>query len=368
MIKTKTLIRTSSLAIGFACTLPTFAKAPDDSAVSQIPSNIPSRMFIESVDTDEARPLLPMLTLEQLPTEVRSRFGLPAGGISSQAVGTGGIPFTTAKASTETGAQRTIRQMPLAATGRLYVEDGAATCTASIIDKGLLVTAAHCVAEFGVDFYAGGAWFEPARNKGDTYYGAWPIVYMVVPSVYLDGTDVCPTPGIVCENDIAVLATAYNGGEIADVVGGYYGTANNNYGYVPDYPDTGRISAIITELGYPAALHNGKQMIRTDSLGEQFPDNQVVIGSDQSAGSSGGPWLVNFGTPITTRTTAAPDDNLPNQVVAVTSWGYGGSTDYERVKIQGASRFGNNTSFTTTTNIDVLHYAYACTDHPEKCY
>ncbi len=356
-------------AIGAAAILAACIAAAQaqNSGVTRNPGAPVPQSYIDTVNTGKAQSRLPMLTAEQLPPGARARLGLGSGGVSSQSHGIAGIPFTTRKASTATGAHRTIRHMPYAAAGKLFMDSGSGVfvCSASIIDRGLLVTAAHCVADFGLDFNYISAWFQPARNKGAIYYGTFSVIDAYVPTVYLDGDDVCDplSVGIVCENDLAVLVTASNGGEIADVVGGYYGTANNNYGYVTDYPATGRTAALITQIGYPVALHGGSQMIRTDSLGEHDAYNNVYIGSDQTSGSSGGPWLVNFGTPITSRQTTEPEDNLDNRVVATTSWGFNDDT----IKLQGASRFGNNTNFPTTSNIDALRNA-ACTDYPSKCY
>jgi hypothetical protein len=75
----------------------------------------------------------------------------------------------------------------------------------------------------------------------------------------------------------------------------------------------------------------------------------VVWGSDQTGGSSGGPELQNFGTP-TSSTGPTPTDTNMNVVSSVTSWGFTSGT----VKVQGASRFSKNTSFTEKSNILAL--------------
>jgi hypothetical protein len=63
------------------------------------------------------------------------------------------------------------------------------------------------------------------------------------------------------------------------------------YGYTPQN------IAQLTQLGYPVALDGGLLMQRTDSYGfvDGNASNNTVIGSLQTGGSSGGPWLVNFG-------------------------------------------------------------------------
>ena len=59
--------------------------------------------------------------------------------------------------------------------------------------------------------------------------------------------------------------------------------------------------------------------------------NNVEYGSDARGGSSGGPWIQNFGTPSTGQSGGVNEG--VNRVVAVTSYGYN-SVD---PKVQGAS-------------------------------
>ena len=64
-------------------------------------------------------------------------------------------------------------------------------------------------------------------------------------------------------------------------------------------------------------------MIRNDSLGysNQGLSNNTVIGSSMDAGSSGGPWVVNFGRPPL-YDIGSGFSSAPNIIVGVTSWGY----------------------------------------------
>lgn len=54
-------------------------------------------------------------------------------------------------------------------------------------------------------------------------------------------------------------------------------------------------SAQIAKLGYPLAFDSGYPMIRTDSLGYWTTPSNVILGTDQTGGSSGAPWIVNLG-------------------------------------------------------------------------
>lgn len=320
---------------------------------------------ITTEDVDRARTHDRMLSVEQLPANTQRVLGVTGGVISPAAAGTGGHPFTTARASAE-GKSTPVEEDPWRSTGKLIMKFGTSTfvCTASVIGKNLLVTAAHCVHEFG-DKQAGFAdavTFEPARHEGSRPFGTWIARQWWVPTSYFDGTDVCSqnAPGIVCENDVAVVVLEPNQGRfIAEVTGTYGFPSNDNFGYV-DF--LGEKAAQITQLGYPSESYDGDKMIRTDSLGYRDVPNNLVIGSNQTGGSSGGPWLQNFGTRMTEFTGAPAFGADPNQVVATTSWGFNDGA----VKIQGASRFSRNTAYTQKSNIQSLVDS-VCGANPDAC-
>lgn len=297
---------------------------------------------------------------DQLPERVRSNLGL---GLGPEAFGEKNHPFTTKRASSENGITP-VDQGPWRATGKLFMKFGSNTfvCTASVIDKGLLVSAAHCVHNFGekAGGFADAVTFEPARHENDKPYGTWTGKEWWIPTVYFDGSDTClpSAPGIVCENDVAVIVLEKNNDKsIADVTG-QYGFKDGNYGYAPFL---GEKAAQITQLGYPSKNFDGDKMIRTDSLGYQDKPNNVIIGSNQTGGSSGGPWLQNFGIK-TSHTGNPPTDNESNKVVATTSWGFTSGT----AKVQGASRFSKNSKYTTKSNIQSLVDS-ACGANPDAC-
>ena len=125
-------------------------------------------------------------------------------------------------------------------------------CTASVINKALLLTAAHCVSTFGAA--AGGfpdkvngelqVQFVPGMDGADGKpYGAWAVTGIMVPAPYAYGTDTCEPSarGVICNNNIALLQTAQlNGRHIGEVVGW------NGYGW------NGYVSARV-EAGAAAA-------------------------------------------------------------------------------------------------------------------
>jgi hypothetical protein len=144
---------------------------------------------------------------------------------------------------------------------------------------------------------------------------------------------------------------------IADKTG-KFGFKSDDYGYGNFL---GQLATQITQLGYPAENYDGVRMVRTDSLGYQDAPNNVIIGSAQTGGSSGGPWLMNFGTK-TSYTGNKPIADDDNQVVATTSWGF----TSDRYMVQGASRFGKNKTYTIKSNIQSLVDS-ACDANPGAC-
>jgi len=248
--------------------------------------------------------------------------------------------------------------MPYVAAGKLLIATNKAgqfnsSCSASLIGKGLLVTAAHCVHNYGTG--SGGFYksfrFIPANNSSSNTgpYGSWDGDKLYIPADYRDGTDVCSTTGIVCNNDIAVILLAKNKsrkypGNISEI--GYYGYGWNGYGFRTE-GSSGTQRSMITQLGYPSGLDSGNLMQRGDSYAQytgtgtgSSPLN-LIIGSQMNGGSSGGPWLVNFGTSSTLTGSSSGAAAQRNIVVATTSWGYTSST----IQVQGASIFAQNPAF-----------------------
>jgi V8-like Glu-specific endopeptidase len=276
---------------------------------------------------------------------------LPANPFMPQDYGLNYHPFTTERADLSVA---TNKMYPYRATGKLFFLIGQDTymCSASLIKKGVVVTAAHCVANYGQQQWYTGWQFIPGYRNGVAPYGIQTAYQAWVMSNYLTGNDNCYVYGVVCPDDVAVIILNYMPGTKAYVGKrtGIYGYAYDDYGFTSDLTH-------ITQLGYPAGLDNALYMERTDSYGysDVTYSNNTVIGSNMDGGSSGGPWLINFGIdPVLTGETngSAP---VNNTVVGVTGWGY---TD-KSYKEQGASPF-------TSGNIVPLVSA-ACNSAPAAC-
>jgi hypothetical protein len=264
--------------------------------------------------------------------------------------GTSQQPYNTARANAY--GDNTQYYYPYRPTGKLFlnVPGGTASCSASLIKPGVVVTAAHCVANFGKKQFYSNWVFAPAYNNGVAPYGAWNVASAIVLTSYYNGTDSCAVSGVVCSDDVAVLILAPQNGTYAGSRTGWYTYGWNGWGF------NSAKQTLITQLGYPGLLDYALDMIRNDSQGyvSASYSNNTIIGSGMTAGSSGGPWIVNFGmSPI--MSVAPGQYAVRNAVMGVTSWGYTDPT----VKQQGAS------SFTSANIVPLVNTA--CTAVPGAC-
>jgi hypothetical protein len=339
------------------------------------------------------------------------------GGASAEAYGTGAFPFTTKRSAQWTnngpfaGVDDPVPEYPWRATGKLSMrfcvktynsdipsplpctasDERYATfvCTASLVRPGVLITAAHCIHVYGYGStgLADLVYWYPAKYGATNPYGVYRMKARYLPTVYFNGTDTCQNGsiGVVCNNDLAVVILwANNDGLTNDSearagnIVGWYSYGWNGYSGVTSPYLGNRFAAQITQLGYPVAIDSGQRQIRTDSVGVYSAQSdgvtyglleQTTIGSAQTGGSSGGPWLVNFGTPPV-HNSGSSQGSAPSQaVVGVTSWGYININ----IKVQGASHFGQNNQFPNADyggrgagNIGAL-VSTACVNFPSAC-
>lgn len=270
--------------------------------------------------------------------------------VEPQQFGTSNHPFTTARADLSVN---TNMYYPYRASGKLFfnIDGSTYVCSASLIKRGVVVTAAHCVSQYGARRFYTNFSFVPGYRNGVAPYRVWTASTVWVMSGYFTGTAgqcAAIAPGVVCKDDVAVIElTPQTNPTYPGTSTGWYGYGWNRWGF------TSAGLTHITQTGYPVALDNGRYMQRNDSQGfiaSSSLMNNTIIGSLMTGGSSGGPWLNNFGFAPMLYGISFGSFSTPNIVVGVTSWGYGDST----IKQQGASPF-------TSTNIVPLVNA-ACAD------
>ena len=265
-------------------------------------------------------------------------------------------PYTTSRVD-GAGSYGNSKKYPYSATGKLYFDIDGSTyvCSASLIQPGILVTAAHCVAEWGQQKFYSGWEYYPALKKRTAPFGGWAAGSATIMTSYYDGTDNCAVDGVVCDDDVAVIVLEQKDSKNLGESTGWLGYAWNGWGF-SSFKDMDAIE--VSQLGYPQSHDSGLRMQRTDSLGYKDIDlvDNTVIGSRMTGGSSGGPWIANLGSKAQLSGGATFGNKKGmNIVIGVTSWGYI-NDDY---KEQGATRF-------TDGNIKPLVDA-VCTGYPERC-
>lgn len=235
-----------------------------------------------------------------------------------------GYPFTTRRVSPDA----TVKTSPFQRAGKFFFTipgQGNFVCSASIINRRIVLTAGHCVYDRATQSFYTNFAFAPAYNGAvapSDPYCRWTPNYSTVPAQWASSS------GYPATDDFAVLVMndrSCNGA--TRQIGVYLGW----FGW-----QTGRlIGNNITQLGYPVNLDSGNRMQVSQSNVYQRASYAGEIGSAQGGGTSGGPWVQNFGV--------VPSGQVPigasgytgsNQVVGVSSYGatahnsfqYGGSS------------------------------------------
>lgn len=286
-------------------------------------------------------------------------------GVAPSEFGTQNLPFTTSRVDVRMGTAAALQASKYdyyRRAGKLFFKIGSVpyVCSASLIKPGVVVTAAHCVADYGKKQFHTNFQYVPAYYNGTAPYGIWVGTPMLMASYY-NGTDSCAVSGVVCRNDVAVIKLVPQSGKYAGNSTGWYGYGWNGYSFTGanTNPPPANVVAMITQLGYPGSHDSGLEMQRTDAEGYVSGANayNTVIGSRQTAGASGGPWLVNFGEVAALSGAAVGAEASSNIVVGATSWGY----TSDAPKAQGASPF-------TSTNIVPLVAAACPTATTAGCF
>ncbi|WP_290543873.1 trypsin-like serine protease [Aestuariivirga sp.] len=286
-----------------------------------------------------------------------------AGAISPRAFGSFGIPYTTVRVQASGGAlgastntllsssypYRTIGKLTFTVPG-----SGTSSCSASLIMRSVIVTAAHCVAGFGSNAFYSNWTFRPGHwgATGATAaqiapYGAWTMATGRIATAWLNGSDT--GIGAARNNDVAVFIVQKNANNqfIGDQLGGWMSYGWNNYSFVTSSKTGNLHTAAVSTLGYPGLMDAGAIMQRTD--GPTYTTTvggalQLWQGSNLTGGASGGPWIVNLGfaSPVLSGGAVAGSAAAPNRVIGVTSWG---SINPNTPKDNYSSQFAQNAQF-----------------------
>jgi V8-like Glu-specific endopeptidase len=89
--------------------------------------------------------------------------------------GTSGLPFSTARV--DLANLKLTSQYPYSAVGKLFYLEGSTSyvCSAALIKRGVIVTAAHCAAKFGTNTFYKSWRFAPGYSNGLAPYGTWTV-------------------------------------------------------------------------------------------------------------------------------------------------------------------------------------------------
>jgi V8-like Glu-specific endopeptidase len=226
-----------------------------------------------------------------------------------------------------------VNEMPYARTGKLFFTDADLnySCSASIVRRRVVVTAAHCIYNTTANRFHSNFLFAPAYNANlaTQPYGVWDWETVWAPNGWINGSETFPN-----QYDFGFIETRDFD---TTVIGEYLGF----FGWI-----TNKVAGnSITQLGYSSNLDSGRRMIQNSSEARAASGGFAgVIGTGLHKGSSGGPWVQNFGR-------VAPGQVIvgggsTNQITAVTS--YGPKNNISPQYYSGATIF--NSTFSSILN------------------
>jgi Trypsin-like peptidase domain len=165
--------------------------------------------------------------------------------------------------------------------GKLFTSSG--TCSASVISgNNIIVTAAHCCWNRSNNSWIGGWSFAPAYNNGKAPYGVFNWADARVPTSWINNGDI---PSDVClirlQNDKAGHGVTY-----------YTGWLGRSWNYPPSQP--------MHSFGYPGNIGGANNLEQCAAQSSAQPGNcgsaVLNMACNMTYGSSGGPWIRDFGT------------------------------------------------------------------------
>ncbi|MET0167500.1 MAG: trypsin-like serine protease [Vicinamibacterales bacterium] len=211
------------------------------------------------------------------------------------------------------------RQFPYKTAGKLFfsLPGGTASCSAAVLSFRLILTAGHCVhsgngAQSG--FFSN--WlFIPAYRNGVAPFGKWAASAVITTADWGYGGGIVPNPAdyaLLELKDQSINGQLHRIGEVTGFLG------SQTLSLFPNH---------VHMLGYSSRLDAGKKIhqVTAQSFLQDLTNNVVFYGTDMAEGSSGGPWIQNFGV----NAVGAPVGLNPgrNRVVGVTSFGLIGNPD-----------------------------------------
>lgn len=306
----------------------------ENRAVNKTPAVNPAATAASSTGTSASSEAQPPSA--NIPAKVENQVLTPPARTTTQTVtpnnaGTSKARFTSSRIvplSADTS-------YPYSTVGKLFFTVpgyGDAVCSASVIGRRVILTAGHCVHSGNGSSYG---WytnfmFVPAYRDGFDPYYSWDWQYIITTSAWINGGGGVPNSGDYAMIEATDNYINYSTRRVGDVVG-TLGWKTNSLN--PNHT---------TMLGYPCNFDYCEKMHQVTAQSfRSTTANTVEYGSDMRGGSSGGPWVQDFGTLAVGQSTPGI-----NQVVGITS--YGPSDAYASQKYQGSSV--PNTNFVNMWN------------------
>ncbi len=231
---------------------------------------------------------------------------------------------------------------PYLTVGKLFFTipgQGNFICSGSVLRRRVILTAGHCVHSgnnSNSGFYSN-FMFVPAYRNGVAPVGVWDWQYVITTSTWFSGGATFPNAA-----DYAMIEPRDRSGSIIGNVTGFLG-----FQTLKLFPNHAHL------IGYPANHDSGERMhqVTSQSLRKTNP-NAVEYGSDMRGGSSGGPWIQNFGVVASGQTGGSNTGS--NRVIGITSYGFVSTTPL----VQGSSI--PDSRFTTILNTVCAHRSGNC--------
>jgi V8-like Glu-specific endopeptidase len=234
---------------------------------------------------------------------------------------------------------------PYRTVGKLFFTipgQGDFVCSASVIKPRLILTAGHCVhsGTASPGFFTN--WrFAPAFRDGVAPFQTWDWNFVITTSTWASGGGSVPNAAdyaLIELRDRSINNVVRRIGDVTGFLGFQTLSLLPNHAHI---------------LGYPGNLDSGQKMhqVTAESFRAVSP-NCVEYGSDMRGGSSGGPFVQNFGQ-LATGQTGGTNTGI-NRVIGVVSYGYT-STD---PKVQGSSILDSR--FTSILNTSCGRQAGNC--------